>query len=96
MVLAVAAALAISFGASGQAQEDQTSGKILKIDQANGKITLEHRQGGTTGAANPKMLTDEYQIGQGLAVSGFRPGDQVSYTEARVSGAWTVTKIKKQ
>jgi Cu/Ag efflux protein CusF len=94
MVLAAVAALAIGFGAF--AQEDQTTGKILKIDQAKGTITLEHRQGGTTGVTNPNMLTDEYKIGQGLPVGSFRPGDQVSYTEARVDGVWTVTKMKKQ
>jgi Cu/Ag efflux protein CusF len=94
MVLAAAATLAVASGA--WAQEDQTTGKILKIDQAKGTITLEHRQGGTTGAGNPKMLTDEYRIGQGLPIGGFRPGDPVSYTEARVDGVWTVTKMQKE
>jgi hypothetical protein len=30
------------------------------------------------------MLVDEYQLGQGLPMTTFKPGDQVSYTEARV------------
>jgi Cu/Ag efflux protein CusF len=69
----------------------------MKIDQAASKITIQHRQGGTVGtAANAKLLTDEYQIGQGLAVTGFKAGDQITYTEARVGGTWTVTKINKQ
>jgi Cu/Ag efflux protein CusF len=95
MVLAAAGALAINSGA--WAQEDQTTGKIIKIDQSGGKITLRHRQGGTSGStANTKILTDEYQIGKGLPVTRFQVGDEVSYTEAQVNGVWTVTKIGKQ
>jgi Cu/Ag efflux protein CusF len=93
IILACAAAIAINSGA--WAQTDETTGKILKIDQANGKITLQHKQGGTVGSSD-KLLTDEYQIGRGLALSGLKPGDQVIYTESRVDNVWTVTKIQKQ
>jgi len=94
IILAGVAVTAISFGA--WAQQYETTGKILKIDQAKGTITLEHKQGGTVGATNPRMLTDEYKIGQGLSLSSLRPGDQVIYTEALVDNVWSVTKIQKQ
>jgi Cu/Ag efflux protein CusF len=95
--IAFVAAIALAVSSGAWAQEDQTTGKILKIDQANGKITLQHRQGGTTAStATTQMLTDEYQIGQGLPLGGFKPGDEISYTEARVGGVWTVTKMNKR
>jgi len=78
------------------AQEDQTSGKIIKIDQANGKITLEHKLGGTVGAAAAKNLVDTYKMGDGLTFNTLKVGDPVVFTEARIGDVWTVTKIQKQ
>jgi Cu/Ag efflux protein CusF len=91
----VAVLTVISSGAL--AQEDQTTGKIIKIDQANGKITLEHKGGGTVGAATAvKNPVDTYKIGDGLTLSALKVGDPVAFTEARIGGVWTVTKIQKQ
>ena len=68
----------------------------MKIDQANGRISLQHNQGGTVGAANAADMVDEYKIQNGLALNGLQAGDPVAYTEDQVRGVWTVTKIKKQ
>jgi Cu/Ag efflux protein CusF len=95
IILASAAAVVI-MSSGALAQEFQTTGQILKIDQASGKITLQHKQGGTTGSAAAKDLVDEYKIQDGLAYNALKPGDQVVYTEAQVEGVWTVTKIQKQ
>ena len=94
IILASAAALTISSAAL--AQEYQRTGLIMKIDQANGRISLQHNQGGTVGAANAADMVDEYKIQNGLALIGLQAGDPVAYTEDKVGGVWTVTKIKKQ
>jgi len=92
----LASVAVISIGSAALAQSDQTTGRIVKIDAPNGKITLQHKQGGTVGAAAAKDLVDVYKIGDGLPVNTFKPGDRVVYIEAQVGGVWTVTKMQKQ
>jgi Cu/Ag efflux protein CusF len=92
----LASAAAITIGSASLAQSAQTTGRILKIDATNGKITLEHKQAGTVGAAAAKDIVDEYKIGNGLPFNAFRAGDQVIYTEQQVGGVWTVTQMQKR
>jgi Cu/Ag efflux protein CusF len=94
--LVLASVAAISISSAALAQEFQTTGRIMKIDQASGKITLQHKQGGTVGAATTNNLVDEYKIQDGLKLNGLQVGDPVAYTEAQVDNVWTVTKIQKQ
>jgi len=89
-------AAAITIGSAALAQGAQTTGRILKIDAPNGKITLQHKQAGTVGAAATKEIVDEYKVQQGLPIDAFKPGDQVVYTEGQVGGVWTVTNMQKQ
>jgi Cu/Ag efflux protein CusF len=92
IILAGTTAIAVTSGA--WAQQYETTGRIMKIDQAQGKITLEHKQGGVS-TPNPKPLVDEYKMGESLKAAEFKSGDQVTYTEALVGGVWTVTKMQK-
>jgi Cu/Ag efflux protein CusF len=94
-ILAGAAAIAI-ISSGALAQQNQTTGKIIKIDKASGNITLEHKQGGTVGAAAEKDLVDTYKMGEGLPLGTLKVGDPVVFTEARIGEVWTVTKIQKQ
>jgi Cu/Ag efflux protein CusF len=94
--LVLASAAAFTLATAVYAQTYQTTGRIIKIDTANSKITLEHKQAGTVGAAAAKDLVDEYKLGKDLAIESFKPGDQVVYTESQVGGVWTVTRIQKQ
>jgi Cu/Ag efflux protein CusF len=94
-ILASAAVIAI-ISSGALAQQFQTTGKIINIDQASGKITLEHKQGGTVGAAAANNLVDTYKIGEGLTFDALKVGDPVVFTEARIGDVWTVTKIQKQ
>lgn len=74
-------------------QEDEPMGKVIKIDQDNGKIALEHKRVG--GCAAQKVI-DTYNIGDGLTLGALKVGDPVDFVEAQISGVWTVTKIQKQ
>jgi len=94
--LVLAGVAAFTLSTAVHAQTYQTTGRILKIDAAKSKITLEHKQAGTVGAAEVKGLTDEYAIDKGLQIDAFKPGDQVVYTESQIGGVWTVTRIQKQ
>jgi Cu/Ag efflux protein CusF len=94
LVLTTVAALAI--GSAAFAQGAQTTGKILKIDTAGGKITLQHKQAGTVGAAAAREIVNEYKIQPGVQIESFKPGDAVVFTEAQVGGVWSVTKMQKQ
>jgi Cu/Ag efflux protein CusF len=97
-ILANVAVLTI-IGSAALAQEDQTTGRIIRIDQANGMITLQHRQGGTVGAVGADNLVDIYKMKDGLTLNGLNAleaGDRVVFTEAQIGGVRTVTKIEKQ
>jgi hypothetical protein len=58
------------------AQSAQTTGRISKIDAANSKITLRHKQAGTVGTAATRDLVDEYKLAEGLPIDSFKPRDQ--------------------
>ena len=89
IILASATAIILSSAAWA---EEQTTGQILKIDQANGKITLQHMQG----VVNPATGPDEYKMQDGLALNGLKVGDPVTYAAGQIGGVWTVTKIQKR
>jgi Cu/Ag efflux protein CusF len=94
-IFASAAVIAI-ISSAALAQANQTTGKVINIDKASGKITLEHKQGGTVGAAAEKNLVDTYKMGDGLAVETLKAGDPVVFGEARIGDVWTVVTIKKR
>jgi Cu/Ag efflux protein CusF len=99
MLANVAALSIICSVAPGLAQEDQTTGRIINIDQANGMITLQHRQSGTVGAVGAGNLVDTYKMQDGLTLNGLNAlevGDRVVFTEVQIGGVWTVKKIQKE
>jgi Cu/Ag efflux protein CusF len=96
--LAAVAAL-VMVSSAALAQEDPTTGRIVRIDRGNGTITLQHKQSGTVGAAAPISLVDTYKIHEGLTLNGLNAleaGDLVDFTAAEIGGVRTVMKIQKQ
>jgi len=89
-----AGAAAIIIASAAWADEDQI-GRVIKMDPANGKITLEHRPAGTVGAAGGNTLVDEYSLHNDVAFKGLQAGDPVSFTAAQIGGVWSVTRIQK-
>jgi Cu/Ag efflux protein CusF len=92
-VLAAAAAGLIG---SAALADEQLTGRILKIDQANGKIVLEHKPMGTVGAAGGNALVDEYSLQNEAVLRTLQVGDAVNFTAAQIGGTWAVTGIYKQ
>jgi Cu/Ag efflux protein CusF len=93
--IALASVAALIISSAALAQEAHT-GRIVKIDQANGNITLQHKPAGTVGTAGVYPMVDDYKIQDGPAFNTLKAGDEVDFTAAQVGGAWTVTKIQKQ
>lgn len=95
LILATAAALTI-VSSGALAQGSQTAGRIVKIDEPNGKITLQHLQPGTVGSVGANLPSDTYRTQPGLSLKELKAGDQVIFNEVQIGGVWTVTQIQKR
>jgi Cu/Ag efflux protein CusF len=92
MVLATATIAFI--GSSAMAQQALT-GSITKLDEANGKITIQQTQTGTVGA-NTGGAAEDFKVQDGLIFNAFQAGDKVVFTATDVGGVKTITKLQKQ
>jgi Cu/Ag efflux protein CusF len=92
MVLATATIAMI--GSSAMAQQAVT-GSITKVDEANGKITIQQTQSGTVGATTGGAGED-FKIQEGLIFNAFQLGDKVVFTATDIGGVKTITKLQKQ
>jgi Cu/Ag efflux protein CusF len=92
MVLATATIAMI--GSSAMAQQAVT-GSITKVDEANGKITIQQTQSGTVGATTGGAGED-FKIQDGLVFNAFQVGDKVVFTATDIGGVKTITKLQKQ
>ncbi len=85
------AALALSTTAFGQGTP-MVSGKIEKIDTAQGKITIDH---GPIPNLNMDAMTMVFRVQDPALLQGVKAGDKVLFTADRVNGQISVTSIKK-
>ena len=92
MVLATATIAFI--GSSAMAQQAVT-GSITKVDEANGKITIQQTQSGTVGATTGGAGED-FKVQDGLVFNAFQVGDKVVFTATDIGGVKTITKLQKQ
>ena len=92
-ILAGTASLTI-LGSGALAQEALT-GTISKLDEANGKITIQRAQSGTVGTSTT-AAADEYKVQDGLLFNALQPGDKVTFSVSDMKGAKTITNLKKQ
>jgi Cu/Ag efflux protein CusF len=88
--------LALSFVAlprTASAQSELVDGKVTKINQAAGKITLRH------GPIKKFDMEDEmtmvFRVSDPAMLSAVKVGDTVKFEVDRVNGQFTVTKIEK-
>lgn len=68
-------------------------GEIIRIDEANGRITLRHEP-----IPNLEMraMTMVFRLGDPALLAGLKLGDRVTFEATRVDGAITVTKLEKR
>lgn len=93
VILAGAAAIALI--SSGALAQQALMGSITKVDEANGKITIQRTQSGTVGA-NAAGVTDEFKVQDGLLFNAVQAGDKVVFTATDIDGVRTITKLQKQ
>ena len=91
----LAAAAAGLIGSAALADEG-LAGRILKIDQSNGMLTIEHKPTGTVGAAGGNTLVDDYSLQNDAVLRTLQVGDAVNFTARQIDGKWSVTGIYKQ
>jgi Cu/Ag efflux protein CusF len=93
-IIATSAVVVAAMSSGAWAQQTQT-GSITKVDEANGKITIQQSQGSTVGAA-AGGATEDFKVQDGLMFNALQPGDKVAFTAAEVGGVKTITKLEKQ
>jgi len=92
MVLATATIATIGSGAMAQ---QVVNGSITKVDEANGKVTIQQTQSGTVGATSAGAGED-FKVQDGLMFNALQVGDKVVFTATEIGGVKTITKLQKQ
>jgi Cu/Ag efflux protein CusF len=90
----LAAAAAITIGSTALAQQSLT-GTITKVDEPNGKVTIQQTQSGTVGA-NSGGAAEDFKVQDGLMFNALKAGDRVVFTANETGGVKTITKLEKQ
>jgi Cu/Ag efflux protein CusF len=88
-------ATAIVIISSGALAQQALTGSITKVDELNGKITIQQTQSGTVGA-NTGGAAEDFKVQDGLLFNAFQVGDKVVFTATEVGGVKTITKLEKQ
>jgi Cu/Ag efflux protein CusF len=92
IILAGVAAVAV--GSAALAQRSLT-GTITRVDEPNGKVTIQQTQSGTVGASTA-AVADDFKVQDGLMFNALRAGDKVVFTATEAGGVKTITKLEKQ
>jgi Cu/Ag efflux protein CusF len=90
----LAAAAAITIGSTALAQQSLT-GTITKVDEPNGRVTIQQTQSGTVGA-NSGGAAEDFKVQDGLMFNALKAGDRVVFTANETGGVKTITKLEKQ
>ena len=72
--LILASAVVIAAISSGAVAQQAQSGLVSKVDEANGKITIQQTQGGTVGATTGGAAND-FKVQDGLMFNALKEGD---------------------
>lgn len=88
--LAVAATLTLAVAGTAFAAEF-TKGKIKKLDEKAGKVTIIHEE-----LKNLEMpaMTMVFKIGDGVDAARLKEGSDIEFVADRVNGKLTVTEVK--
>jgi Cu/Ag efflux protein CusF len=73
-------------------QAQAYDGEVLKIDKAQGKLTLRH---GELKALDMPPMTMVFRVGSPALLDRVAVGDKVKFDAVKVGGNYTVTAISK-
>lgn len=85
--LAIAALIA-----AAPAWAQSVSGTVKKIDEAQGKLTIDH---GPIKNLDMDSMTMVFRAGDPAMLKGLKAGDRIRFDADRVNGQITVTKLQK-
>jgi Cu/Ag efflux protein CusF len=88
-------ATAVVIISSGALAQQALTGSVTKVDEANGKITIQQTQSGTVGTSTGGAAED-FKVQDGLLFNALQPGDKVAFTATEAGGVKTITKLEKQ
>ena len=91
----LAGTVAVTLGASGALAQQTLTGSVTRVDEANGKITIQQAQSGTVGATTGSVAED-FRVQDGLLSNALQPGDKVAFTATENNGVKTITELRKQ
>jgi Cu/Ag efflux protein CusF len=88
-------ATAVVIISSGALAQQALTGSVTKVDEANGKITIQQTLSGTVGTSTSGAAED-FKVQDGLLFNALQPGDKVMFTATEAGGMKTITKLEKQ
>ena len=80
----------VSLALPAAAQE--VSGTVKKIDEAQGKLTIDH---GPIKKLDMDAMSMVFRAGDPAMLKGLKSGDKIKFDADRVNGQLTVTKLQK-
>ena len=86
--LATVAFVAFALPAAAQS----VSGTVTKVDEAQGKLTINH---GPIKNFDMDAMSMVFRAGDPAMLKGLKSGDKVKFDADRVNGQMTVTKLQK-
>ena len=90
--VATTAALAfIAFALPAAAQS--VSGKVTRVDEAQGKLTIDH---GPIKNLDMDAMTMVFRAGDPAMLKGLKAGDRILFDADRVNGQITVIRLRKK
>jgi Cu(I)/Ag(I) efflux system protein CusF len=93
MRIAPAAVAALLMWQASAAAQELAEGKVTKIDESAGKITMQH---GPIKRLDMDMgMTMVFRVQDPALLKGIKVGDKVKFDADRVNGQITVTKLEK-
>jgi Cu/Ag efflux protein CusF len=70
----------------------QVNGTVKKVDEAQGKLTIDH---GPIKNLDMDAMSMVFRAGEPAMLKGLKAGDKIKFDADRVNGQITVTKLQK-
>lgn len=88
-IILAGAALSLIVGA---AEAQSVNATVKKIDEAQGKVTLDH---GPIKNLDMDSMSMVFRVADPTMLKGLKAGDKIKFDADRVNGQITVTKLQK-
>lgn len=88
---AITTAIALALSATSGLAAEFTKGKVKKLDEKAGKVTIIHEE---LKDLDMPAMTMVFRIGEGVDAAKLKEGSDIEFTADRVNGKITVTEVK--